>query len=55
MDQAGEIFDLQERLVRWKQLAKEFPAGCTAATIRDMEQEIRDRIQRLERQTGAED
>lgn len=42
--------ELEAKLRRYRKLAREFPNGSIAATIRDMEADVREQIRELDKQ-----
>jgi hypothetical protein len=50
MDRTQEKQEIETKLARCRELAKEFPDGPTAQMIRDMEEEFRQQIRNLEQQ-----
>lgn len=48
MDARITAQDLEQKLARCLELARAYPDGCMAETIRDMEEEVREQLRNLE-------
>jgi hypothetical protein len=48
MDTEMTRHDLERKLARCHELAREYPTGPMAETVRDMEEEVREQLRALE-------
>ena len=52
MDGNESRAELNRRLAKWQELAREYPTGPTAEIIREMQDEIAERIRKLDTKEG---